>query len=541
MNWEVIKELGINSTDLAEVIELLDELQLDITERLENVADEDRKKELTEKLKLVEVQLTEARKALKSGGGSSQKKNVPISSNGENAKNHKVIPIVSVPKTSKDDSLKYHEKELSKKAADVRKNYADKIKRSEESKKASDVTPAGKGDDTKPQNGREEPYLTKKQPHQPSSKPAEKQSAEQLPQAKKSGSGNDLYTSSIKAYNAKSYDEAFAGFSRIANDPKVELSKKEEGRARYCLGAMYEKSLGMTSPDMDRAEFWYKESEKLGDPAGSLAYAILLMKKKPKSADEAGRITDTVLSSLTKAIENAGDDPDYQAERKIALGQYVEYCETHSVSKSQYKTALKYLSMLEAMETDAYVKSKYKERENALIEKSKSAQNNKAPAVPLWNKKFNGKFDVFEIIGRLLNLIGFLIIMGNSFVVFGDEFFGIDFIKIIPNIPYLLPGYYKDFLFARHVQEETFAGFTLIIIASVPISLFRLDNRGTVSAKISNAISVLTCIVVIFGVILLTINGAFSRGELWTVGLVIMATMIVCRIPGWIVEFFADF
>lgn len=303
---------------------------------------------------------------------------------------------------------------------------------------------------------------------------------------------------------------------------------------------MYEKSLGMSASDIPRAEFWYKESEKLGDPAGALAYALLWTKKKPQSVDEATKIKDTVLDSLTKAVEFSGDNPEYASVKKTALGEYVVYCENHSASKSQNKTAIKYLDMLEAMETDAYVKSKYKDRKTALIAKNKSARGN-SPTIPLWNDKFNGKFDVFEIIGRLLNLIGFLIIMGNSFAVFGDEFFGIDFIKIFPDIPYLLPGYYKDFLLARHVPEETFAGFMLIILASIPISLFRLDNRGWVSARISNFISVLTAIVVIVGVILLTINGAHSRSELFSVGLVIMATMVVCRIPGWIVEFFADF
>lgn len=376
MDYELLNRIGVLETDPQRIIDELEGKKLDFEERMENMEDEGRRKQLEEKISRIDELILQAKEELEKA--KQEAKEEPkeeadlIAVSEEKASAPDEIPVAigeqeeaeeavkqedgqkSAPasgakgKTDKEKADELHEKELEKKAAAIQK-AAEKARRD-----------AQKTADRNASNSSARPEAAASSENNRSAdadgsgaaEPGTKASAVEYEQA---------YNDGMQAFGSKNYKEAETQFSKLGNaNKRAKIKKEQGGNACYLLGRIYMGGLNGAA-SQDRAEFWFKQAaDRYEHIEGCIEYALICVSKPPANKTEDEKNIDTALRYLAVAADlgnaNAGK-------------AYIDICENRNVTSAQRRKAIQYINKDIAKENDSYIQKSLKEKKKKLKKK----------------------------------------------------------------------------------------------------------------------------------------------------------------------------
>ena len=363
MNWDLLKEMGIEETDPSAIKDALGEKQIELEDRRDKAeanGNEDRKEELEAKL----TELVTLLEELAKNPVEVETPEPPKASHGvlstaiDTPKVRGVVPTsVSgdvAPKKSKkevfDNKLfdknsvidKDHEKALKEKANSIRKS-AEKAKE----EKAEEVAAAESASTLS--TSKEETKVSD-------------EGKETKPEASPTTGLEAELDDAIKLYMKNKYDEAFTKMLGIANKgDEAGLDKEKHGIAEFYSGMMYEGGKGVKK-DIDRALFWYRKAAEHKNVDACLAGARIVSESVPMDAAEQYKKWGEVLSLLY--IAGMGGS-------KAAKENYASICTDKFdwIGIGEKVKALHFLDMLIQEEEDEYEKQEYRKKRDVLRKK----------------------------------------------------------------------------------------------------------------------------------------------------------------------------
>lgn len=485
MNFEIIKKLGIESEDLQEILDSLDEMQNDYIERMEFIDDEDERSETEAILNEITEQYNVVKKAIKDNNKkvsvlipvaeeNNSKKNIPIAvSEKQIQKEEKALLKENEKKQAE------HEKALKQKADELRK-----------------VQEAQKKEDEKAGNKRIEEDKKKSEETANDSST----SASSAP----SNGGLSPIDDALLEYKNKNYTAAFNKLNTAINThtgPK----DTDFASAEFILGKMCKDGSGIGGPDIQRAMFWFDNAAKHGNPDASVELGMIWSERQPKSAKEDQENVRNCLKYFKKAVDDSHGNPKYENSTAIsAMNKYVSVCEQKIVSGSSIRQAAEYLDKLKDRENDSYIKTQIDNRKKALkksikARKSAAASNGGGSRTAKYGR-FAGLNDLFILVGKIIMLAGFMYLSSG---LLNDMIGSVD--KVLwtfEKLPYkdglvLLPELLSNRYFEAGLCEKGVFGIALVYIGCFINAFGSVEEQGSVSYVISAALMYMMAITII--------------------------------------------
>ena len=352
--------------DLSDVSGVLDDLSLEISERLAQVTDENRAAELEGRLKFVEAAASALAELMKDDPADQKRqRSVLIADDSaeriEEAK--RTIPVAldgtektESEKTASEKTVKENGKSaLEKEAHELLERTKKEHKQAEKEEKQEEKKEEKK-EENRAENG-EDPVARAHHVAEsirntffdPSAPKHDLKEAGQL-----LSSGREI--------------EARKAFEDLANGITggKDMSKDDRITAMVKLADMLEKGQGGTT-DKDKARFWYEKAAKENNYAALMRLGKYYAELQPSNNAENVANTEKSLDFFAKAVK--------KSDSKEAKLKYVEVCENKPISRGAVRLACKYLNELAGKERDLYSRKKTLER------KDKVKQNQRIQAL----------------------------------------------------------------------------------------------------------------------------------------------------------------
>lgn len=408
VNREILEKLGLeidlNTAATEEILEALEDKQLELEERLEQVEDAARKATLQEQKAQIEQQmkaLSQESKAeepkknrvLPVAAPEEKKRNFLVEDTGEE-KNNAIESRLQdkAEKKAQEKAEKEreklaekHEDELKKKAKEIRKKTA-------QEKQAEATTPKPAAS-----NATQSTTTTKQSAKTAAVAPAPAVNTRNL---QNSSVKNKDLAEAIREYAAGNFKQAKDKLSELANKPEsYGLDETERGIAEHLFGKMYQRGEGV-SKDETRALFWFERGAEHGNTDCCLEAGTYYAGLTPTSAKEADDNRKKTIRYYSKAAELGSLD---------AKKKYVSYCEKQkaNISFSQRMMAVSYCDDAKEAEKDEFLKQKWDERAKALrmSEKKEQKQKQKVSVFLSSDKKWQ---EVLGFVGAILGIVSVL-------------------------------------------------------------------------------------------------------------------------------------
>lgn len=509
MDFDKIKELGIESEDLQEILKLLDEMQSDYLERLEYAESSEERMQMEKQLDEIAKQYKLVKAELKKASGSkaqnkTEKLNIPVAAQLDDVK---VSASSNDLNQEKKDKLafkndKLHEKELRKQVDQKKKESLQQQK--EEKKEAGKELKKKVNEDKKIAENNNTSFST----------------------------SSDILGDALVAYHNGNYSSAFSGISNIVNDEKEseKYDKDKLGFAKYVLALMYKKGQG-TKIDEQRANFWFEQGAKDGCPEACVECGLYWAGRTPQSVKEDEENVKNALKYFKQAVDGCKrNENKMKAIGKTAMEKYVGVCEKKSVLLIQLSQAYDYLDKLKDFERDAFIKSQIDKRKEDLKQsKKESKRKNRTNGVP---SRRLSSLDGAYIIAKIISTLGFCIILMN-----GHE--------ILPkvNAP-RIAIFERSEIFNSIVsqmsingyQDWTKIGIYVIIIGTFVLGFSKSNLRSSSAKNILVILTYVSAIVSLFLVAGIINSGAVTPEEAFKTVAIAMAGLIATKIPGSIIK-----
>ena len=368
MNKELLEGLEIDaSMDPESILELLEQKQMEILSRLDNVHDENRRNTLEKTVEQIDVEIKAVKEEIKlmktalvldEEGTDEATPEVPVEvkeepkkKSGKKSKNED-----SDRKESEDKSAVTPEDELEAKAnavkekAQEKKNRAEEEKRYNEEKEVELADSAADANNTNnaATNGTQGNMQSGAQTGNAVSVTAAPVSA--VPASAQNNTSSE-FAAALHEYKVKHYDKAFPLLKKLAEEGDI--------TSQYIIAQMYKEGQG-TTKDNDRWEYWIRKSADAGEVSAQFDYGKYLVANGDKDSKNLGKGLDY--------LEMAGKQDDTDAIRS-----YYEIVSTNHGNRSNIKKALVFCQKLIDTATDSYDKEQLASGYKVLKEKLKTA------------------------------------------------------------------------------------------------------------------------------------------------------------------------
>ena len=366
-------EIVKNGEDTASVMEILDDLALEASERLAQVTDEDRAATLERKLKFIEDASAGLEEYVRNASNDKKARSVLIVDEsgehaGEAARNIPValgdgeIPAAGqTTDSAASKSIPGDQAKLEKEARELAKEAKKEQKKEEKEQKEQN----------------------------------EQSSATQgaSPDVPGDVAVSDRYAEALKYAQQGNFTKAREEFKKLANDSN--LSRNDRASVRALYADMIEKGKGGPS-ELKEALFWFEKAAEDNEYTALLRLGIYYAELQPSTEKEKTAYADKAL----KFFERAAD----VSKEPVPKVKYLEVCENKPVSRSAVVRACQYCDALAAQADDAYRKKQYEEQKQKIKKIQKNLQKkgrSKAPvSVP----------DILVCLGGILTIVGDLYI-----------------------------------------------------------------------------------------------------------------------------------
>ncbi len=382
--------------------ETLEEMAVELTERLAQVEDEDRIKELEEKQKFIEEVISAlAQRSAKTESEPEEVRSVLVAAdsdvNTDEVKNSVLVSpemiesvdqatetTVNAGKSFDTEGLSENKasddyKELEKEAAELIRQQKKKQAEQEKEEKRRE-------------------------------KEENKKKAENAQSQDDSGNTSDAATENsnfvasadmdvrlleaLKLYHQKTdLNTARGKLKELSNDKK--LKAEDLGTARFFYAEMLLKGEGGPQ-DKDQARFWYEKAASNKNAEAYLRLGAIYAEKTPNNDTEK-------IDNAAKALKCFKKADMYQkGAGEVAKSKFVEVCKSQPITYRAKKQALKYCELLAAGKTDEYEKVKTAEERRLIVE---NYANNKASKYSGGGTLVKDMKDYVVIVGALITLL----------------------------------------------------------------------------------------------------------------------------------------
>ena len=430
---DLASKLTENDDNVSETMEALEELTVEINERLDLVTDEERAEGLKRNLKLVEETSAEiADIAAKKAAEPEKVKSVLIADDSqervEDLKKTLPVAIDESSKTAAGDK-KEAEKEKEKDLKDSSgksdifslkdKLFGQKTDQDKLEKEAGELIKEKKKE-LKEQE-KEQKRLEKEQEKNTRNDSADaggdqtgddKKSSDNENDNKKSvpgflqklgfGSSSDTMdpqlAGALSLYHKQNYSQARDQLKQLSNSKTI--SKSDLGTSRFLYGLMLERGEG-GPVDKDASEFWIKEAARVKNVDALLYLGGQYAEKTPSNNVENVEITEKALKCFEKA------DKAQEGGNDTAKLKYIDVCEAKPIYRSAKNRACDYCDDLSDKKTDAYEKKQFADRKERI---KLNYKQNGAAKFSGGGVLINNPRDIFVLLGALFTLVSDLYI-----------------------------------------------------------------------------------------------------------------------------------
>ena len=411
---DLTKLLSEGDEPIRDAVDVLDELTVEINERLAQVEDEERAAGLERKLKVIEDASVELAKVKKTKSvlivDDTAERVVDVSKTRPVALNEKekaatesaagVADVTGADnKSSLKDKLLHRDKKNkeSGKSSDQEKLEKEASRMIEEKLKEQ----KRKEKEEQKKNAQEQKAADeKKQDDAAGNTPASKPDAPQAASGSSAGSMDPRLADALVKYHGRSYSKARENLQQLANDKS--MSRKDQGIAKFFYGMMLAKGEGGPAEE-EASEFWINEAAKNKNVDALMYVGGKYAQMTPESAEHNVEITVKALKNFERA------DKADEGKNKTAKLKYIEVCENKPIYRRAKNKACAYCDELAAEKTDAYEKKVFEDKKEAIKENYKTNKANKFSGGGVLVK--NG-WDLVVFIGAAMALLGdYLIFM----------------------------------------------------------------------------------------------------------------------------------
>lgn len=397
MNKEFLEGLGIDASQgLENVLEQLEQKQMEILSRLDNVHDEERRNTLEKSVEQIDAEIKEVKDEIKvmksalvldeepeegaaeTATAVEEQKEAPKKKSGRKSKSKDTDKKESEAKSdavSPADEMEAKANAVKEKAA-KKKSEAEEEKRYNEEKEVelADNANAANGTSTSSnnaQNAAQAPTQTGTATTQTgtataqtgtataaaaqtgtvtaNSTPAAGNTASSVPASAQNNTSAEFATA-LHEYKVKHYDKAFPLLKKLAEEGDI--------TSQYIIAQMYKEGQG-TTKDNDRWEYWISKSANGGEASAQFDYGKYLVANADKDSKN--------LSKGLDYLEMAGKQDDLDAVRS-----YYEIVLMDHGNRANVKKALGFCQKLIDTATDSYDKEQLANGYKTLKEKYKS-------------------------------------------------------------------------------------------------------------------------------------------------------------------------
>ncbi|MBE5949636.1 MAG: hypothetical protein E7261_11520 [Lachnospiraceae bacterium] len=479
MNLELLESLQIDGTiEPEKVLEQLEEKQIEIFRRLDNVNDEERKKTLEKTLKQVEGEIESIKaeiKMLKSGlvldneESSSQNKQDKKAEKKAEKEAKKQEELETQKKADEEAKAKA---ELEAKANAVKEKAAEAKAEEEEAKRITEdlkntLFGGNNADNTQasasaPANGaaQQSGAQTGNTGAATSATGQSSQASTAIPQSAQSNTNNE-FSDALREYKNKNYNKAFPMMKKLA--------EAGDATAQYLVAQMYRNGYGVGRDD-ERWEFWMRKAADNGEVSAQFEYGKYLMANISKKASNE---TDGLHYLGLAAGQNDAD----------AMKAYIDAVNAGRGSVKHVKKAVGFCTQLKTQTVDSYDKQKvdnYAETLKTTIKLAK--QERRRVVLPT----------IFTILGAVLMVFSFAYMFCG---LFPEEWEYNQVLSYLPeateNMLVPIDAYWDRC--SEFINVMTMFGLQLLL----PAMFFKTAGKSQTRAKVAtiiNAVSNVACI-----------------------------------------------
>jgi len=363
MNKELLEGLEIDaSMDPESILELLEQKQMEILSRLDNVHDEARRNTLEKTVEQIDAEIKAVKEEIKL-----MKTELVLDEEGAD----EAAPAEPVEE-KKDESKKKSGKKSKNKGNEKAENEAGNAVTAIDEQEAKANAVKEKAQEKKNKEEEEKRYNEEKdveladnaaannaQSNAPVAAPvqfgttvaanAPAAGSTVVPASAQNNTSSE-FAIALHEYKVKHYDKAFPLLKKLAEEDDI--------TSQYIIAQMYKEGQG-TTKDNDRWEYWIRKSADAGEVSAQFDYGKYLVANADKDSKNLGKGLDY--------LEMAGKQDDTDAIRS-----YYEIVSTNHGSRANIKKALVFCQKLIDTATDSYDKEQLASGYKVLNEKLKT-------------------------------------------------------------------------------------------------------------------------------------------------------------------------